>query len=267
MVLDASEAAPPRHYPRAVTTGRPGRTRYVLVHGAGGSAWEWHLVAPLLERLGHDVRCVELPCDDEAAGLDASAEVTAAAVDAPGADEVVVVAQSFAGVTAPLACARADTEPALLVLLCAMVPAPGERAADWWEASGMASEQAAMARAEGRELPGDDEQLIVDDIPPHLRDEAARHRRRQVATPVFEPWPLDAWPGVPTAVVLGLRDRFFPPAMQRRIARERLGLEPHELDAGHVPALSAPGELVTLLEHLRTAGGQRVRPQPRAPRC
>ncbi|MGH3043406.1 MAG: alpha/beta hydrolase, partial [Gaiellaceae bacterium] len=28
---------------------------YALIHGGGGSAWDWHLVAPELEALGHEV--------------------------------------------------------------------------------------------------------------------------------------------------------------------------------------------------------------------
>ena len=42
---------------------------YVLIHGAGGSdSWYWHLVAPRLRSLGHDVVAPDLPCDDEGAG-------------------------------------------------------------------------------------------------------------------------------------------------------------------------------------------------------
>ncbi len=246
-----------------MTEERRGPTRYVLVHGAGGSPWEWHLVTPLLEAAGHEVVAVQLPCDVEGAGLTASVDVIAAAIErpvAPGSAGVVVVAQSFAGVTAPLACHGRHELVQLLVLLCAMVPAPGERAADWWDAVGMADAQATMAAGDGRALPSDDAQLVTDDIPHVLRPEAARHRRLQVATPVFEPWPARRWPAVPTAVVIGERDRFFPPSMQRRVAADRLGLAPHELDAGHVPALSAPAGLVALLEQLRVEGGELVAP-------
>ncbi|MFT4744451.1 MAG: hypothetical protein ACI9AD_000294 [Nitriliruptoraceae bacterium] len=226
-------------------------TRYVLVHGAGGSAWEWHRVTPLLESLGHEVVVVELPCDDEAAGLQASADVIVTACGVPPGTKVVVVAQSFAGVTAPIACARTRVD--LLILLCAMTPAPGERAADWWDnVAASATGRAAVADGGRRE---------------HLPDvgEAAEaHRRRQVAAPVFEPWPLDAWPDVRTAFILGIRDRFFSPAMQRRVAADRLGLVAYELDAGHLPAVSEPAALVAVLERARRDGGAWVSPSSSA---
>lgn len=42
---------------------------YVLIPGAGGAAWYWHRVEPKLRALGHDVVAVDLPGDDESAGL------------------------------------------------------------------------------------------------------------------------------------------------------------------------------------------------------
>lgn len=34
---------------------------YVLIHGGGGSAWDWHLVAPELRARGHDAVAMDLP--------------------------------------------------------------------------------------------------------------------------------------------------------------------------------------------------------------
>jgi pimeloyl-ACP methyl ester carboxylesterase len=62
-----------------------------------------------------------------------------------------------------------------------------------------------------------------------------------------EPWPLPAWPDVPTRVLAPRDDRLFPLEFQRRVTRERLGLEVQELPGGHVPFLSRPGELAALL--------------------
>jgi hypothetical protein len=39
-----------------------------------------------------------------------------------------------------------------------------------------------------------------------------------------------------------------PPAFLRRVAQERLGLTPDEIDGGHTPALSRPHELADRLE-------------------
>lgn len=41
---------------------------FALIHGGGGTAWDWHLVAPVLREYGHDPVAVDLPGDDESAG-------------------------------------------------------------------------------------------------------------------------------------------------------------------------------------------------------
>jgi pimeloyl-ACP methyl ester carboxylesterase len=66
-----------------------------------------------------------------------------------------------------------------------------------------------------------------------------------------EPWPLSSWPDVPTRVLAGRHDRMFPLDFQRRIARERLGIEVDEIDGGHMVAMSHPAELADRLEAFR----------------
>ena len=65
-----------------------------------------------------------------------------------------------------------------------------------------------------------------------------------------EPWPLDAWPDVPTRVLVPREDRLFPPEFQRRVARERLNLEIDEMNGGHLPMLARPPELAERLVEL-----------------
>jgi pimeloyl-ACP methyl ester carboxylesterase len=81
--------------------------------------------------------------------------------------------------------------------------------------------------------------------------EALSRARRQAETPGREPWPLDAWPDVPTRYVLCREDRMFPAEWMRGVVRERLGVEPDEMDSGHCPALSRPQELAARLEAYR----------------
>jgi pimeloyl-ACP methyl ester carboxylesterase len=94
---------------------------YVLIHGAGTDSWYWHLVAPRLQALGHDVVCVDLPCDDDSAGLSEYADVVVNAVG--NMSNVVLVAQSLAGFSAQMVCDRLDVR--LIVLVAAMTPRPG----------------------------------------------------------------------------------------------------------------------------------------------
>ena len=101
---------------------------FVLIPGAGGDPWEWHRLAPELERLGHDVVAVRLPSGDEAAGWTEYADAVDEAIGDRG--DLVLVAQSLAGFSAPLVAARRPVD--LLVLLNAMIPRPGETGNDWW---------------------------------------------------------------------------------------------------------------------------------------
>jgi hypothetical protein len=43
-------------------------------------------------------------------------------------------------------------------------------------------------------------------------------------------------------------DRLFPASFLRRVARQRLGITPDEIDGGHTPALSRPTELTERLD-------------------
>jgi pimeloyl-ACP methyl ester carboxylesterase len=160
---------------------------------------------------------------------------------------LVVVAQSLGGFTAPLVCDRLDVS--LLVLLNAMIPAPGETAGAWWEATGQAEARAAMAAREGRVLvEGDVMGDFFHDVPVDVVAEALEPGEpRQAARPFSDPPPVTTWPSVPTRVVVGRDDRFFPAEFQRRVASERLGIAPDVLPGGHLMALSQPVALADLL--------------------
>jgi pimeloyl-ACP methyl ester carboxylesterase len=220
---------------------------YVLIHGAGSDSWYWHLVVPELRARGHDVVAPDLPSDDDSAGL---SDYAAVVVDAIGLrDDLIVVGQSLGGFTAPLVCDRVPVD--LLILVAAMVPVPGETPGDWWANTGW--QQARRQQAEGGHEGFDPMADFFHDVPPDVvRGAFSRGERRQSGTPFEKPWPLDAWPEVPTRFLLCRHDRFFPAEFMRRVVRQRLGITPDEMDGGHLPALSRPGELVDRLEAYRT---------------
>src|SRR3954464_15090128 len=97
-------------------------TSYVLIPGAGGSAEYWSRVVPLLEQAGHRAIAVDLPGPDPQAGLSEYADVVVQA--ARDCDDVVLVAQSLGGFTAPVAAERLAVKE--LILVNAMIPVPGE---------------------------------------------------------------------------------------------------------------------------------------------
>jgi pimeloyl-ACP methyl ester carboxylesterase len=192
----------------------------------------------------------DLPSEDDSAGLSDHAD---AVVDAVGdRRDVIVVAQSLGGFVAPLVCARVPVS--LLVLVTAMVPAPGESAGEWFDNTGWAQARRDDAARDGR-VAGDDVDVMTEffhDVPPDVVAEALERGERAQADPLFrEPWPLEAWPNVPTKFVLCRDDRYFPAEFMRRVVRERLGLTPDEIASGHLPALSRPQELVERLEAYR----------------
>jgi pimeloyl-ACP methyl ester carboxylesterase len=65
-----------------------------------------------------------------------------------------------------------------------------------------------------------------------------------------EPWPLAAWPDVPTRVLCPREDRLFPRDFQARVVADRLALEIDEISGGHLPMLSRPSELAQRLTEL-----------------
>jgi pimeloyl-ACP methyl ester carboxylesterase len=105
---------------------------FALIHGGGGSAWDWHLVSAELRERGHDPVAVDLPSEDASAGWWDYADAVVQAVG--NRATAVVVGHSLGGFTAPLVCARVPADT--LVLVAAMIPAPGELFEDWWANAG-----------------------------------------------------------------------------------------------------------------------------------
>jgi pimeloyl-ACP methyl ester carboxylesterase len=203
---------------------------FALIHGGGGSAWDWHLVAAELRERGHDPVAPDLPSEDTSAGWLEYADVVVEALGDRA--RPVVVAHSLGGFTAPIVCARIPAD--LLVFVAGMIPSPGELFGDWWTNTGY-------------EDSGLDD-VFYHDVPPELEAEATRKERNQADKPLLEPWPLETWPDVPTRYLLCRDDRMFTADWARRHARERLGIEPDEMDGGHYIAISRPRELADRLE-------------------
>jgi pimeloyl-ACP methyl ester carboxylesterase len=223
---------------------------YALVPGGGGDPWEWHRLVAELEARGQEATAVRLPADDDAAGWVEYADAVVEAVR--GREKVIVVAASLGGFTGPIVCTRRPVE--LLVLVNAMIPLPGETGNDWWSntGSGPAMRDHHASIGLPPDAAGDDAVLYYHDLPAELAAEAQnRTWQDQSMTPMAQPWPLPAWPDVPTRVLSGRHDRLFPLAFQRRIARERLGVDVDEIDGGHMLAMSNPGGLADRLEAYR----------------
>ncbi len=216
---------------------------FVLVPGAGGTAWYWHRVLPLLQEAGHDAIAVDLPGADPAAGLREYASVVAKA--SAGFDDIVLVAQSMGGFTAPLAAERMPVRA--VVLVNAMIPAPGETPGAWSGNTGSSQARTAAAEQGGYSPDFDLDTYFFHDVAPEIVAAGAPYQQPE-AEEIFESvCDFGAWPSVPIRVVAGREDRFFPAAFQQRVARERLGVEADVLRGGHLIALSQPAGLARYL--------------------
>lgn len=224
---------------------------FVLIPGGGGDTWCWHRLEPELRRRGHEAVSVDLP-NEESVTLSDHIELGVAA--ASGHPDVVVVGHSMGAFSAPVVAEQVGAR--LLVLLNAMVPDPGETAGQWWESSGHAEAIAAYGAAHpDRPTPTTDLERVAEwflnDFPADLRAEALSGGRAPNDAVFSTPFPLAAWPSIPTRAIVGRDDAFFPAEFQHRLIRDRLGIEADELPGGHLLAVSQPVVLAdTLVGHL-----------------
>jgi pimeloyl-ACP methyl ester carboxylesterase len=220
-----------------------GERRYVLIPGAGGVAWYWHRVVPLLQAAGHEAIAVDLPGDDPEAGLPEYASLVASAIG--GHDNAVLVAMSLGGFTAPLAAAKAPVRS--LVFVNAMIPRPGETAGAWWDDTGWSDARVAAAERNGYPAEFDLAVYFLHDVPPEVAAAGEPYQRPEADAAFGSPCDFTAWPTIAIRAVAGADDRFFPVGFQQALARDRLGIEADVLPGGHLMALAQPASLARYL--------------------
>lgn len=220
-----------------------GARSFVLIPGAGGAAWYWHRVVPLLRQAGHEGIAVDLPGGDETAGLPEYARLVADAIG--DRRNVVLAAQSLGAFTAALAAAMVPVTA--IVFVNAMIPVPGESPGAWWDNTGQPQAQVTAAQRNGYSSEFDVETYFLHDVPPEVLN-SPEARQRPEADVVFESaCDFNSWPPVPIRVAAGADDRFFPVEFQQRLARERLGAQADVLPGGHLIALAQPEILARYL--------------------
>jgi pimeloyl-ACP methyl ester carboxylesterase len=193
----------------------------------------------------------ELPSEDPELGLEQYADTIDRALG--DADDVLLVPHSLGGLVGPVVARRRRLEA--LVYLCALVPEPGLSFGDQLSAS----EEQVLLFEGGRAL--DDEgrshwpdpeataRIMYSDLSPEDARSAAERLRPQAQRSQSEPSP-EPPPGLRVESVIGARDRIVSPEWSRRVARERLGVEPVELPAGHFPMITHPELLADALAQL-----------------
>jgi pimeloyl-ACP methyl ester carboxylesterase len=237
--------------------------RFVLVHGAFSGAWVWEPVIGELRAAGHTVETLDLPGSGEDSTpveevtLDAYAE-RICEVLAKDPEPAVLVAHSMGGVAIAHAAGRAPGRIALLVYVAAFMPQDGQSLIELTQ----------LPEGEGDQVQAN---MVVEGEPPvaTLSGEGARvacygncndeqlawgleRMGRQPVAPFVAPVSIadPAAHEIPRAYVTTLRDQAIPPALQRRMIRERGCVTVIEIDTDHSPWLSATGELVAALDQL-----------------
>jgi pimeloyl-ACP methyl ester carboxylesterase len=218
---------------------------FCLVHGSTQNPSGWNLLVPELKKLGHKTILVDLPTDQP----DASATVYANCIAGPiASDEAIVVAHSASGLFLPLVPAKRPV--ARIVFLAAVIPQIGRSLIDqvhsepdmmnpdWRGKNPIENDNVAM-------------EFLFHDCEPQVATWAMTTRRLTMARQaMLEICPLDQWPSVPCSSIVCTADRTIQPGWSRRVARERLGIEPIDLDSGHCPHVSRPGALAQVLHQI-----------------
>lgn len=204
--------------------------RFVLVHGAWHGGWCFADLASELELRGHEVWAPDLPCDDVSKSQHDYAALLGDCSDA------VVVGHSLGGQTIAL------VDASVRVYLAAILPI--ENAFE----GALAEEFGGFLRDdEGRSYWPDVMTAAERMYPDCTRDQAewAYPRLRRQS-----PFPTIARPIDPGDVLIATtRDAAVDPSWQVRTGHA-LGLRVIELDAGHSPFLTQPGELADVLSSI-----------------
>jgi hypothetical protein len=216
---------------------------FVLIPGAGGHSFAWSEVALRLEAAGEKVVSNDLPTG-HGHGLADYARAVATSVD-DGSD-IHIVAHSFGGFTA--AAVTSLIPVASITFLNAMIPLPGEKAADWWDAVGYTDARAEADKSVGRDPAAGDDEIFWHDVPPALVRPMIEDAPAPDSPAAFDSAvEFESWPSVPLRVLAGVGDRFFPLPLQQRIARKRLGIEVEAVPGGHMAALAYPDEIAAAI--------------------
>ncbi len=230
---------------------------FALIHGGGHGGWCWELVIPELEARGHSAVAPDLPIDDPGPGLAAYAQIVVRAIG-DSVDDVVVVGHSLGGLVVPLV---AEVRPVRhMIFLGSFVPAPGEVYGTFvaGEPDAMPPDPTAAPYDERGVRPARPwkyaREVFYADVDEDLARRAWQRLRPQSATLLREPSPLRRWPDAPSSYIVMADDRAINASWCRRMARERLGVEPIELPGGHSPFLSRPAHLARLLDSVASDG-------------
>jgi pimeloyl-ACP methyl ester carboxylesterase len=215
-------------------------TDIVLIHSTGQGAAGWDRLAPALAGRGWTAHAVELPSTPDLLAADYEELIRR---QIGGLAAPVVLAHSGSGLLLPAAARALNARRQ--VWLAAWVP---DAEASFAEELGAHAHGAFNPRWIGKD-PMDD--AVAATFLYHDCDEAqlawglATRRLFQPRAVYRERISLE--PQLPSTYIAAGQDRTIRPEWQRRMARDRLGIEPIEIATGHCPNVSQPDRLAEIL--------------------
>ncbi len=230
---------------------------FVLVHGGYHGGWCWDRLRAELGHRGHDSLAPDLPIDDPDASYgEYATAVVEAMTDSDDDDgDVVLVGHSLGCFVVPLIATTRNV--GRLVLLNAVPTLPGAPI-PMGEASTLTDELAAAeqhtffdSRGRGLQPPAVSRSLFYNDCDDASANWALARLRPQGRRPLTDPWPLERWPDVATAIVLCRDDHVV--RFESAVAAARAFLtadDPIVLPGGHSPFLSRPEHLADVLNDI-----------------
>lgn len=217
-------------------------TDFVLIHGTTQSPSGWKRLVRALEEQGRTAHTVDLPTDKPDLGADDYAEIVRRQVGSVG--EPVVVAHSGSGVLLPAAASALDARHQ--VWLAAWVPDPS---ASFIEEVSRHADAAFNPDWIGKDPTTDHAvaaSFLFHDCDQQTLDWALTTLRLFLPRAGYEGRvPLNN--GMPSTYIVASDDRTIRPDWQRRMARERLEVEPIAISTGHCPHVSRPDLLGEIL--------------------
>ncbi|MET9428948.1 alpha/beta fold hydrolase [Streptomyces sp. NPDC003036] len=230
-------------------------SNFVLVAGAWLGSWAWDEVVPALREAGHGARPLTLSglADKQSvpAGRQSHVRDIVEEVERLDLRDVVLVGHSYSGIPVGQAAGRIGDRLAHVVFVDSSVPAAGESfVSTWWE--GPAKLEAAIAENGGFWAPPAAAdfagQGLTDEQIARLVAGATPHPGASLADPAVLARPLGE---LPATYVKCLLDGAEPTDdVAALLTGERWRLV--EMDTGHWPMFSQPGELARVL--LEAAG-------------
>jgi len=229
----------------SIAQGASTKPSIVLVHGAFADASSWSKVIPILQKDGYYVTAVQIPLTS----LPDDVAVTKRVIDAQKGP-VVVVGHSYAGIVITDA-AAGNSNVKSLVYVDAFAPDAGEVAGE----VGVKFPPAPLATALVPDAAGF---LYVDRAKVHdvfAKDTPEAEARiiavtqKPVNSSVFAAKVTNvAWKTKPSWFIIGTADRAINPDLLRFYAK-RMNAKTTEIKgASHVPFLSHPKEVVSVIE-------------------